>query len=71
MPTKGKWQLDYLLGLKMVPSMTYIHMVQLSSTWNRHPVYATISEDDGHGYFTQQKKKGYAGWKLHDEDAKK
>ena len=55
-------QLDYILGPKMYSSMTYIHSkVKLCSIWDHHPVYATISEDDGQGYFAQQKEKDGMG----------
>ena len=47
-----------ILGPKMDSSMTYIYnMVKMCSTWDHHPVHATISEDERQGYFTQQKKR--------------
>ena len=55
-------QLDYILGPKMDSSMTYIHSkVKLCSTWDHHPLYATVSEDDRQGYFAQQKKEDGMG----------
>ena len=50
-----------LLGPKMDSSMTYIYnMVKLCSTWDHHPVYATISEDEGKAkvlYSTEEKRR--------------
>ena len=62
-------QLDCILERKMDSSMTYIHSkVKLWSTWDHHPVYATISEDDGQGYFTQQTENmGWSGWMPYDD----
>ena len=63
---------DYILGPKVDTCTTYIlNEVKLSITWDHCPVYATIQEDYGHGYFAQQKKKkGWAGWRPSTEDAK-
>ena len=45
--------------------------VKLCSTWDHYPVYATIQENGGQSYLTQQKKnKGWAGWKPCHEDAR-
>ena len=41
----------------MVSSLTFLrNRVKLCITWDRNPVYATIQEDDGHSYFTQQRR---------------
>ena len=51
-------------GRKMDSIMTYTHNdVKLCSTWDHFPENAPFSEDEGQGYFTQQKKKkGMARW---------
>ena len=61
--THRKWEKmdDYILGPKMFLSLTYVHnKVKLCCTWDHYPVYSTMQEDNGQGYFNQ-KKKGWAG----------
>ena len=51
--------------------MACIHnKVKLCSTWDHYPVYATIQEDEDQGHCTQKKKEGWAGWKMHHEEAR-
>ena len=51
--------------------MACIHnKVKLCSTSDHYPVYATIQEDEEQGRCLQKKKKGWAGWKTHYEEAR-
>ena len=59
-------------GSKMDSSMACFHnKVKLCSTWDHYPVHATIQGDEEQGHCTQQKKKGWAGWKEHYGEARK